>query len=596
MNTTTLRISLPRMLRVGLAALLVGLGAPAHALINGWMGEDPSAANGNARTFSLTAKHHFVSTADGNSHYAWGYAHTGLPMQYPGPTLIVNQGDTVKVVLNNTLPVPVSIIFPGQQDVTASGGNPGLLTREARAVPITENAVAGGPTYTFVASQAGTFQYHSGTSADVQVEMGLVGALIVRPPVYALGAPNSHPNRKAYPNPGTEYDRETLFLLSEMDPELHKDVYAQVFSGLPVRVDTTKIHPSIWFINGRNAPDTLLEEFVGWLPTQPYNALPRMHAGEKLLMRVVNAGRDLHPFHHHGNHATPIARDARVLASVPGGAPDLSSPDFTVRSVPGQTMDLIFEWTGKGIGWDIYGSAAINPHLCNGLSVPSAGFDPVTKEWCPDHYKPIPVIIPGPLDLSFGETYGGSPYLGLLGSLPQGHPGSNTTGGYFHMWHSHNEREITNDDIFPGGMMTMLVIEPRSIDLEAGQPLAGAGGALQPAVTITSVSFDVGTTLASASFSGANIDFGAQSGIRTATVTLLVSNAPNTFGAGTVLNFPSGSRFTLGTNTCSGASFLPGASCTVQINFDASGSGTVWMGSLTVPHVSGAAALSLSGQ
>ena len=27
------------------------------------------------------------------------------------------------------------------------------------------------------------------------------------------------------------------------------------------------------------------------------------------------------------------------------------------------------------------------------------------------------------------------------------------------MWHSHNEKEITTDDIFPGGMMTMLVIE-----------------------------------------------------------------------------------------------------------------------------------------
>ena len=28
------------------------------------------------------------------------------------------------------------------------------------------------------------------------------------------------------------------------------------------------------------------------------------------------------------------------------------------------------------------------------------------------------------------------------------------------MWHSHNEKEITNYDIFPGGMMTMLVVEP----------------------------------------------------------------------------------------------------------------------------------------
>ena len=23
------------------------------------------------------------------------------------------------------------------------------------------------------------------------------------------------------------------------------------------------------------------------------------------------------------------------------------------------------------------------------------------------------------------------------------------------MWHSHNEKEMTNNDIFPGGMMTM---------------------------------------------------------------------------------------------------------------------------------------------
>jgi hypothetical protein len=30
------------------------------------------------------------------------------------------------------------------------------------------------------------------------------------------------------------------------------------------------------------------------------------------------------------------------------------------------------------------------------------------------------------------------------------------------MWHSHNEKEVTTDDIFPGGMMTMLIIEPWS--------------------------------------------------------------------------------------------------------------------------------------
>jgi FtsP/CotA-like multicopper oxidase with cupredoxin domain len=463
MNSKSIFHSLPRTLRAGLAALLVGLGVPSHAAVTGWDGEAPSAANGNARTFQLTAKQDFISTSDGGSHYAWGYAHSALPMQYPGPTLIVNQGETVKIVLNNTLPVQVSIVFPGQQGVTSSGGVVGLLTREARAVNPAEfaaNAVVGGPTYTFVAGMPGTYSYHSGTQTDLQVEMGLVGALIVRPKGFAQGDKTAHPERRAYEQPGTRYDRESLFVLSEMDSAIHWQVYGQVMAGLPVSADTTATKPNLWFINGRNAPDTQLDEFVYWLPTQPYNSLPRMHPGEKLLMRVVNAGRDLHPFHHHGNHATPMARDGRVLYSASADVnkpPNLASPDFTVRAIPGQTIDLIYEWTGKGIGWDIYGTVALNPHTCT----PDAeGFDATTREWCADHGKPIPVTIAGQLDLSFGEHYGGTPYLGLTGILPQGHPGLNTTGGYWHMWHSHNEKEVTTDDIFPGGMMTMLIIEP----------------------------------------------------------------------------------------------------------------------------------------
>ncbi len=473
--------SLSRAAKTGTVALLLCLGGHASALVEGWEGDKV----GTVHTFSLTARDDFVSTSDGNSHYTWGYAHgTTFAMQYPGPTLIVNQGDTVNIVLNNTLPVPVSIVFPGQKDVIATGGNPGVLTREAPAAPSGTTVPVQGPTYSFVATEAGTYQYHSGTNPDLQIEMGLVGAIVVRPNGFAYGDGTSHPNRKAYQNATTKYDRETLFLLTEMDPAVHWAVYGQVSSGQPVQIDTTTIKPSMWFINGRNAPDTQLDSYVYWLPTQPYNALPRMHPGEKLLMRMVNAGRDLHPFHHHGNHALPIAKDGRVLNSLMDntGVPDITAPDFTVRAVPGQTMDLIYEWTGKGIGWDIYGTTAQNPHTC----APDAdGYDTTTREWCADHNKPIPVTIPGQLDIASGEHYGGSPFLGLSGTLPQGHPGLNTTGGYYHMWHSHNEKEVTTDDIFPGGMMTMLIIEPWSVDLDAGTgtggyPGGGGGGVTPP--------------------------------------------------------------------------------------------------------------------
>jgi hypothetical protein len=591
MNRTTIFKTLPRMFRVGLAALLVGLVGQAHAIVTGWMGD----AVGTERTFTLTAKHDFISTSDGNSHYTWGYAHDELPMQYPGPTLIVNQGDTVKIVLNNSLPVPVSIIFPGQQGVSAAGGIPGLLTQEARAVSAAElaqNTVVAGPTYSFVASQPGTYLYHSGTNTDLQVEMGLVGALIVRPTGYDQGTGIAHPNRKAYEQAGTSYDRENLFLLTEIDPDIHWTVYAQVFSGLTVAVDTTVTHPSIWFINGRNAPDTLLDDHVYWLPTQPYNALPLMHPGERMLMRMVNAGRDLHPFHHHGNHATPIARDGRVLSSVPADltkAPDLTSPDFTVRSVPGQTVDLIYEWTGKGIGWDIYGTTAINPHACtpdvNGYH--SVASDKNYREWCADHNKALPVLVAGQLDLSFGENYGGTPFLGMLGSLPQGHPGLNVSGGYFHMWHSHNEKEVTTDDIFPGGMMTMLIIEPWTVDLDAGTgPVqtggSGGGTGANPTVAFTAElgpgAFNPGMTA---------LNFG-DVGTVTNTVTLTVGGtAPATFGTATVDNVAPNvsTRFGKSTDTCSGTTKQVGGTCQITITFNGSANGaTVRNGIVTVPY------------
>lgn len=478
MNANQMLSSLSIVVKTGAVALMLCLSGHAMAVVEGWEGDKA----GTVHTFSLTARDDFISTSDGNSHYTWGYARgTTFAMQYPGPTLIVNQGDTVNIVLNNTLPVPVSIVFPGQKDVTAAGGTPGVLTREAPAAPSGSTVPVQGPTYSFIATEPGTYTYHSGTNADLQVEMGLVGALIVRPTGFAYGDGTSHPMRKAYRNDATRYDRETLFLLTEMDPAVHWAVYGQVYSGQPVQIDTTTIKPSMWFINGRNSPDTQLDSFVYWLPTQPYNTLPRMHPGEKLLMRVVNAGRELHPFHHHGNHAVPIAKDGRVLNATldNAGVPDITSPDFTVRAVPGQTVDLLFDWTGKGIGWDIYGTVDKNPHTC---TPDSQGFDVTTREWCADHNKAFPVTFSA-LDLSAGEVFSGSPFLGLSGTLPQGHPGLNTTGGYYHMWHSHNEKEVTTDDIFPGGMMTMLIIEPWSVDLDAGTGTGGypgGGGVPQP--------------------------------------------------------------------------------------------------------------------
>jgi manganese oxidase len=83
-----------------------------------------------------------------------------------------------------------------------------------------------------------------------------------------------------------------------------------------------------------------------------------------------------------------------------------------------------------------------------------------------DHGKSIPVTLPSNTALQFGEFWSGSPYLGKKGVLPPGAGISNAAGGYYFMWHSHTEKEIVNNNIFPGGMMTMGVVEAPGVPID----------------------------------------------------------------------------------------------------------------------------------
>ena len=121
-------------------------------------------------------------------------------------------------------------------------------------------------------------------------------------------------HNQAYNHPDTSYDHEYLFVLSEMDPAIHHKVdFGQA-------VDNNNYKPVLWFINGRNAPDTMADAGVPWLPNQPYNSLPRVRPGDIALMRFVSVSRHSHPFHTHGNHYRLLARDGNLLESTPGGA------------------------------------------------------------------------------------------------------------------------------------------------------------------------------------------------------------------------------------------------------------------------------------
>lgn len=372
-------------------------------------------ANGvvNAVTVNLEAATGYISTPDGNSLFMWTYIPAGGAFQFPGPVLCFDQGDTVTVNLLNPavtgVPEAVSIVFPGQTGVAATG-SAGLFTAEA-------TASGGTASYTFTAGEPGTYLYESGTATHKQLEMGLYGVLVVRP----AGAPG-----QAYADPDTAFDttREYLMVLHEIDPELH---YA-VEDGRPYDWNTR--HDRYWTINGRSFPDTIAPNNAPWLPGQPYGALVQVtaNATTSALIRYANAGTENHPFHPHGNHLRVIARDGRLLSG-PAGE-DTSMEAFTKTIGSGQTYDLLFKFTDVE-SWTSGGT-------------------------------PVPVNIPGLENLVFKDDltfYSGSPYLGEKGDFGAGTTELNECGEFYFPWHSHALNEFQNFDEGFGGLATLLRVD-----------------------------------------------------------------------------------------------------------------------------------------
>ncbi|MBI3449615.1 MAG: multicopper oxidase family protein [Acidobacteria bacterium] len=522
------------------------LAAPAGAATPGITG------GAGTPQFSLSAEAAFISQPDGLMVYSWGYGCQAQPdgfapaaiaaptggcpsMQIPGPTLIVKEGDLVKVTLTNNLPAAAgntSILFPGFS-VTATGGETGLLTQEA--------APGGSVTYTFdTTGKAGTHSYYSGTQGDLQIEMGLYGAIVVLPatstgcipvsPTLPDGQTDYRLAASAYDHSMTCYEREYLFQFSEIDPAIHrqaedqKDQACMSHAGC-MNVRTENYHPAYFMINGRSMPDDMDPVYAVQYAHQPYNGNPHMHPGELVLLRIIGQGRWQHPFHEHGNHVRVLARDGNLLESI--ADPNMLAGPllFTTTTTPGQAMDGIFYWTGKGLNWDVYGhklssvpcvtdancpaipsgqkcvTGLCDPSPCtpdadgyytgkpNPIDHATVALKPNYYEWCGDHNRALeahpagdvgsggPITLPDAGILANGPWYGGSPYLGpdaaarAVGPTPippsgtvANDPGSEA--GFAFMWHSHNEREITTNNAFPGGMLMMMLVDPQAFPID----------------------------------------------------------------------------------------------------------------------------------
>jgi len=231
----------------------------------------------------------------------WVFAPEGRgmcsPARLPSPTIRVEEGDHVRIHLHNTHYLPHTIHLHGTIHANAMDGVP----------DITQAPVKPGDTfvYEFVAKHPGTFWYHCHVQPDVHVVMGLAGMLIVEPNRphnnfrhVVVGAGEIPDLARAEVEQG--FQREYSLVYMDIDDRLNRipagtDDPQEIERRMHREYDSAQRQPNIFLLNGRSFPFTLRDTPI------------RVKSGERVKLRILNAGARVIALHTHGHH--PILTD-----------------------------------------------------------------------------------------------------------------------------------------------------------------------------------------------------------------------------------------------------------------------------------------------
>ena len=205
----------------------------------------------------------------------------GFNGSWPGPRIDVIEGDKIRAIFTNNLDESTGIHFHGQRLPNAMDGVP----------HVTQDPIMPGAsfTYEFTARTVGSHMYHSHHNATDQVGRGLLGAFIVHPRAAAQRVERKY---------GVSQD--IVWISNDS------------LGGFT--------------INGRGFP-----------ATSPIVA----NLGDKILIRFMNEGVMMHPWHLHGMPMRVVARDGY----------DLGPAAFTCDTLgvnPGERWDVVIDCDEPG--------------------------------------------------------------------------------------------------------------------------------------------------------------------------------------------------------------------------------------------------------
>lgn len=282
-------------------------------------------------------------------------------LRLPAPVIRVEQGDKVRITLENSHYFPHTIHLHGVDHpfmLPDGRGNDGVPM-------ISEPPVRPGAqrTYEFSARQTGTFFYHCHVQPQSHILMGLAGMIIVEEnhPSNLLQTLNVGAGRVRYRSVSSRarYDREYDLHYQEMDRELHAIVQRsndarRIARAMNREYKIAERTAEYYLLNGHSFPYTLRDSLLIVAPD------------ERVKLRVINTGSQPVYLHPHGHKPTVTHYDG-VLLKAP-------LTRDVIHIGPAQRVDMDLVTTDDGL--NSYGEGAWFMHDHHEPGITTDGISP----------------------------------------------------------------------------------------------------------------------------------------------------------------------------------------------------------------------------
>lgn len=219
---------------------------------------------------------------DGTQVFFRGFSTAANVVDVPAKSLIVQQGDTVTITINNNLGTTHRFVIDGMVD---------------------SGPIAGGSikTFSFTAGTPGSYLFYDKENAPYNRVLGLHGGLAIMP----TGSAN-----QSYSGAPT-FKKQLFWILNDIDPVWHGNLR----NGI---TPSSAFVPRYFTINGLSSRPPGAAGYSDAKINAMYDPRSKLSGmiGDRTLIRILNAGMCRHSLHWHANHVEWLTSNGQIRPDI----------------------------------------------------------------------------------------------------------------------------------------------------------------------------------------------------------------------------------------------------------------------------------------